>query len=95
MKDQIKSFAELKRRLQPGAVITLISRDTEPLFPGYDGTGVQRKVLIAQGNAIAMENPRPNDDRPSWLYWPKAAEVELLDSGFKVRGMTFEINEES
>lgn len=92
---QIKSFAELKRRLQPGAVVTLVSRDSKPLFPGPDGCGVQRKVLIAQSNAIAMENPRPDNDRPSWLYWPKASEVELFDGGFRVRGMTYEINEES
>lgn len=92
---KIKSFAELKRKLQPGAVVTLLSRDHKPLFPVPDGTGMKRKVLIAQGNAIAMENPR-DDSRPSWLYWPKASEVELLDDGgFKVRGMTYEINQEA
>lgn len=91
---QIKSFAELKRKLQPGAVVTLLSRESAPLFPGPDGCGVKRKVLVAQSNAVAFENPR-NDSRPSWLYWPKASEVELFDGGFKVRGMTYEINEES
>jgi hypothetical protein len=90
---KIKSFAELKRRLRPGVTITMVRRDYPPLKGiGIDATGIPRKVVVAQSNAVAFESVR-GDGKPSWLYWPKASEVELLDDGFKVKGLTYRIEE--
>jgi hypothetical protein len=86
------SFAQLKRALQPGVVVTMTRRDYAPMAGGYDAIGIARRIVIAQTNAIAFESIRPDTDRPSWLYWPKASEVDLLPDGFRVKGLTYRVD---
>lgn len=93
----ITSLAALKRALVPGVVVTLVRRDYPGLSGGFDATGVARCVVRAKSNAVAFESIRPDTDRPSWLYWPRAAEVafSLEAPGaaqlFTVKGLTYRI----
>lgn len=93
----IESLAALKRALVPGTVVTLVSREHPPLMSGYDPTGIARRVVQVKSRAVAFESVRPDTDKPSWLYWPKAEDVSfaLEESGsaqlFTVNGMTYRI----
>ncbi|QFS94550.1 hypothetical protein FIV07_27645 (plasmid) [Mycobacterium sp. THAF192] len=77
--------------------MTLVSRDHPPLSGGYDATGVPRRIVKAQSNGIALEPIIPGQERPSWLFWPKASEVAFTPEApgvaqlFTVRGMTYRI----
>lgn len=93
----INSLAGLKRALKPGVVVTLVRRAHPPLVGGCDATGIPRRVVKAQGNAVAFESVVPGREQPSWLYWPKAAEVSFALEApgaaqlFTVNGMTYRI----
>lgn len=93
----IKSLAGLKRALEPGVVVTLVRRANPPLSGGYDATGIPRRVVKAQSNAVAFESIVPGREQPSWLRWPKAAEVSFALEApgaaqlFTVNGMTYRI----
>lgn len=93
----ISSLAGLKRALVPGAVVTLVRREYPGLPGGYDATGIARRVVRVKSRAVAFESIRPDTDRPSWLYWPRAAEVSFsLEAPgaaelFTVAGLTYRI----
>lgn len=93
----MKSLAELKRALQLGVVVTLVHRDDPPLRGGYDATGKPRRVVRVQSKGVAFESIVPGIDKPSWLHWPRAADVlfaveETTGADlFTVSGLTYRI----
>lgn len=97
----VKTLAGLRRALQPGAVIELAYRERPTPPGGIDATGVPRRVVKSQGNAVALESVRTGSDAPSWLYWPKASEVTFsIEAGtcaslFTIRGVTYRIVQDS
>lgn len=75
----INSLAALKRHCQLGVTLTMVRNDwcsTGPLI------GVPRKIISVKSNAIALE--KEGSERGSWLYWPKASEMQFTDKGFVV-----------
>lgn len=93
----IRTLAGLKRVLRPGVVVTLLRRERPPSPGGVDATGIPRRVVQVQNNAVAFEPIRPHSDKPSWLYWPKAGEVSFALEApgaaqlFTMRGLTYRI----
>lgn len=77
----IKSFAELKRFLQPGVVLTLVRHDWYPNGPLINKP---RKICKIQSNAIAFE-PIPPKTESSWLHWGKSSEYTIDEKGFNVQ----------
>jgi len=70
--NQLKSLADIKRRLVIGAEVTLFKHDWYP-----DGilVGVPRVVEQAQSNGVKFEGG-------SWSFYPKAREVKF-EGGLK------------
>lgn len=93
----ITNLTALKRVLLPGARVTLVARSRAPWPDGFDATGIARRVVAAQSNAVAFEPVAPGAERPSWLRWPKASEVSfsIEEPGgaqlFTVNGLTYRI----
>ena len=69
----MNTFADLKRRLVKGTKLTMVRHDW---YPNGKFMNVERTVIKAQGNAIAMAVD-VEDENGSWLYWPKASEVKI------------------
>ena len=85
------TLAEVKRRLQPGVMISLIWhfhmdnwRDAAVQDAIQSPEGYRRPVGKVQGNAITLVGDRDGRPNHSWLYWPKAAD-------FRGEGNEFEI----
>jgi hypothetical protein len=77
------TLAELKRKLQPGAVI-YCSQNVR----GEQNPPLYRRVIKSQTNSIACVTS-PGDDGSkraswSWLYWPKAGGVREIPGGFEI-----------
>jgi hypothetical protein len=72
----MKSFAQLKRDLLPGVTVKTVLNTVKP-----EKTGEIRVIGAKQSNAIAFEM---KDGRLSWLWWPKATEIEYENRTFKV-----------
>lgn len=93
----VKTLAGLKRALRVGTAVTLVRREHPVLPGGYDATGVRRRVVKVQTNAVAFESIRPDTDKPSWLYWPAANEVSFALEApgaaqlFTAKGLTYRI----
>lgn len=82
----MKTLAEIKRRAVVGSQLTLVSykiNDVEA--PVCKVRGITRRVKTVQTNQIQFE-PHTQGARGSWLDWPKASEVKILDAN------AFEIN---
>jgi len=73
----MKSFADIKRALNEGATLTMVSHDNMPNGPLI---GLARKIIKRQSNAIQFEGG-------SWLYLDKrASDFEVLGAdSFRVR----------
>ena len=76
-----KTFAELKRNLQVGTKIKMIKREVngieEKTIPN------EREISIIQSNAIAFKTLlRDGTIGNSWLYFPKASQVEYIGNIF-------------
>ena len=73
------SFADLKRKLTVGTVVTLVSTP----FP-HKYVGVPRKIAKVQTNGICFE-PALGNAQGGWLHWDKGAKaVALTADGFIV-----------
>lgn len=73
----MKTFAELKRKLQPGVKI-------EMTWAYYGMNQKQlgvRVVEVVHTNAIAV---RTSNGVQSWLYWEKAGNYLITEKGFIV-----------
>lgn len=69
------SFAALKRKLVVGTKLELVQSP----FANAPRPLVIEKV---QTNAIAFAGDEYTKGRLSWLYWPKANEIEVTEDGF-------------
>jgi hypothetical protein len=78
----MKTLADVKRRLQVGAVVEM----TYHRFAVADGKPLPppRKVALVQSNAVAFEATDYSNGRLSWLYWPKASEVHVQGDEFAI-----------
>jgi hypothetical protein len=74
----VKNLADIKRRAKVGAVVTLTRHDKliPERFPIKIGD--KRRVAVAQGSGIAFE--MPDGGNLSWLAWPKATSVRIIDA---------------
>ena len=76
-----KTFAELKRDLQLGIKIKMIKREVN----GKEEKGIteEREISKVQSNAVAFKTLLPDGSiGNSWLYFPKASEVEYIGNTF-------------
>lgn len=83
----MKTFSQLKKDLQVGALVKTIHNYIKP-----ERDGQTRKIAKVQTNAIAFEIPE-NEQKPniwgqlqtmSWLWWDKANCYEYEGNIFKV-----------
>lgn len=76
-----KTFAQLKRDLQLGVKVKMIKREVN----GKEGKAntEEREISIVQSNAVAFKTLL-NDGTfgNSWLYFPKASQVEYIGNTF-------------
>lgn len=49
-----------------------------------NGMEGKRKVLVVKPTKVGMENLRVDSDSPSWLDWPKAAQIQKYGDRFAV-----------
>lgn len=71
----MKTLADVKRKMTLGR-----SGGDVRLFEGGKDLGV-REVGKVQGNAVAFLKP---DGKLSWLWWPKAKDVQVEENAFTV-----------
>jgi hypothetical protein len=72
----MKTFADIKRRLNVGVSLTMVRHDW---YPTNKLMNNPRKIITRQVNAIEFENG-------SWLHFPKANEVRIVsDNAFEVK----------
>jgi len=69
------SLAALKRRIRVGTRLT-VEAHSNPRAAAI--VGVTRTVEAVQQNAVALTST--DGGPPSWLYWPPAKEVEMIDA---------------
>lgn len=76
-----KTFAQLKRDLQLGTKIKMIKREVN----GKEEKAIAevREISKVQSNAIAFKTLLPDGTvGNSWLYFPKASQVEYIGNTF-------------
>ena len=76
-----KTFAQLKRDLQLGTKIKMIKREVN----GIEKKAIteDREISKVQSNAIAFKTLLPDGMiGNSWLYFPKASQVEYIGNRF-------------
>lgn len=73
MTTPLRTFADVKRRCQPGTRLVMI-RHMDPKVP----VPFDRLVVRVQSNALEL-SPWPGKTRNSWLYWGKAADMRIED----------------
>jgi hypothetical protein len=72
----MKSFADVKRRLQIGTVLECVENTYRPEL-----NGTRRIVTKVQGNAIRWRNTdEAPDARPSWTPFPPASNTAIVDA---------------
>lgn len=71
----MKTLADVKRKMTLGSKWRCVR-----LFEGGKDLGV-REVGKVQGNAVAFLKP---DGKLSWLWWPKAKDVQVEENAFTV-----------
>ncbi len=74
----MKTLADIKRRAQPGVWMTLTAFETRGTRIPHKFLNVSRVVHAAQSNGIYL-SATMSDPSPSWLDWPKASEVTIVD----------------
>jgi hypothetical protein len=70
----MKTFADIKRALTEGAILTMTRHDW---FPDGPLINKPRKIIKRQSNAIQFEGG-------SWLNFPPASDICVNDNGFSV-----------
>lgn len=70
----MKTFADIKRALNEGVVLTMVRHDW---FPNGALIGKPRKIIKKQSNAIQFEGG-------SWLNFPPASDICVNENGFSV-----------
>ena len=76
-----KTFAQLKRDLQTGVKVKMIKREVN----GREEKAItqEREVTKVQSNAVAFKTLlRDGTIGNSWLYFPKASQVEYVGNTF-------------
>lgn len=74
----MKTLADIKRRAVPGARLETVENTYNPAL-----AGTRRTIRIKQTSAIASiigEGDSQKRGDLFWTYWPKASQVEILDS---------------
>lgn len=74
-----KSFAQLKRDLQPGVQVKTVINNCKPEF-----NNEIRKISKVQTNAICFECIRNGKQVNSYLWYPKAKDIEYIGNTFKI-----------
>lgn len=95
------SLAQIKRSIDVGTRVTLTHQgeygpgDTLAWGKNVTTLPLTREVAIKRTNAIAFADPQANDER-SWMYWPRASEVEVIDErSFTVGRSTYVIEDDA
>lgn len=85
------TLAEVKRRLQPGVIVSLIWhrqvadwKDLGVRDAIQSPEGYRRKVGKVQTNAITLIGEREGRPINSWLYWPKASDFQGVGNEFTI-----------
>lgn len=76
-----KTFAQLKRDLKEGVKVKMIKREVD----GKEAKAITeaREITKVQSNAIAFKTLLPDGTiGNSWLYFPKASQVEYIGNIF-------------
>jgi hypothetical protein len=90
MAAMIKSLTELKRVLQPGAILTMTANKAHP---DNARIGVPRTVVRADANKIKLRRVRPDGSHvTSDLPWPEADKIGFTQDGFTIAGVTYRID---
>lgn len=77
----MKTLADVKRRAKVGALLALEYEETHPILTRMGkGNPPARRIAVQQTNAIAFEGTDWSGGQKSWLWWPKAAEVNIVDA---------------
>ena len=71
----MKTLEDLKRKLQPGTMLILKTRFGKEV-------NKKREVAKTQSNGVWLK--RGENEKNSWLDYPKASLLEVTDAGFKV-----------
>jgi hypothetical protein len=86
----VKSLTELKRALQPGAVITMTEHKGRP---DDARIGAQRTVVGADANKLTLRRRRGDGSYvTSDLEWPESDKIGFTDDGFTIGGTTYRID---
>jgi hypothetical protein len=88
-----KTFAQLKRDLQLGTKIQMIKREVN----GKEEKVIteEREISIVQSNAIAFKTLKADGTvGNSWLYFPKASQVEYIGNTFIINDGYFKLTYE-
>lgn len=75
----MKTLADVKRRAVVGAELVMEKYVVHGQERNGPLVGVPRKIKRVQGNAIQFEPHAPGKDG-SWLQWPKASDVRIVDT---------------
>jgi ribosomal protein S27E len=90
MATTIKSLTELKRALQPGAVVTMTANKAHP---DDARIGEPRTVVRADDNKVTLRRARPDGSHvTSDLPWPEANKIRFTQDGFTIVGVTYRID---
>lgn len=72
----MKTMTDIKRRIRPGVVLTLVENTKRPELNGQ-----QRRVTDTQGNAFNWRPlGAPETEKRSWTYYPPAKTVKVIDA---------------
>jgi hypothetical protein len=75
----MKTFADVKRRAVVGATLELEYAEGFAVL-SKKGNPPARKIAVKQTNAIAFEPCDWSGGKESWLWWPKASEIRIIDA---------------
>jgi hypothetical protein len=90
MATTIKSLTELKRALQPGAVVTMTVNTGDP---DNARIGVPRTVVSADTNKVKLRRVLPDGSHvTSDLSWPESDKIRFTQDGFTISGTTYRID---
>jgi hypothetical protein len=90
MATTIKSLTELKRALQPGAIVTMTAKKGHP---GDDRIGVPGTVVGVDDNKATLRRARPDGSYVTReMTWPDADKISFTQDGFAIAGTTYRID---
>ena len=85
-----KTFAQLKRDSKLGTKIKMIKREVNGKEEGT--ITEEREISIVQSNAIAFKTLKADGTvGNSWLYFPKASQIEYIDNTFIINDGYFKL----